>query len=250
MTRNGEANLRERVFRTLATVTDPELDQPITDLGFVKGIAIKDSTISVDIVTSTFWCPPNFVYMMLEDARAALSRLAGVRKVRVNLEGHHDAARINEAINSGKSFSQCYGSEANGDLVELNRIFREKALRGRLYAMATALGKRGIATGDLLGLKLEDVVPEHDSFTVKSGGTSLRVTDPEDVQRIARYLSFLNGLGIEDGPLVIWDLAGSPPDRDEIDSFLSRSRSTMANLGLNAELCRALLSARIGPDRA
>src|SRR5213593_4026329 len=100
----AQGDLKERVLRALSTVTDPELDEPITDLGFVKDLSVsKDGEVSVDLVTSTFWCSPNFVYMMLEEARDVVLKLGGINEVRVHLDGHHDSDRINEAINAGKS---------------------------------------------------------------------------------------------------------------------------------------------------
>src|SRR5881397_2931920 len=207
MAEDAQAALKEKVLRALSTVTDPELDEPITDLGFVKELTVSDDgQVSLDLVTSTFWCSPNFVYMMLEEARDVVSKLAGIHEVRVHLDGHHDSDRINEAINSGKSFSDCYGAEANGNLAELNRMIRTRALRSRLHSMATTLSKHGFSPEQLLDLSQRDV------------------------------------------PLVVWDLDGNPPKRDGFGSALKEARLAGANFSLNAELCRALLEARIGAN--
>ncbi len=245
MAGNGGAGLRESVLRALSTVTDPEIDEPITDLGFVREITIGDGRVSVDIVTSTFWCSPNFVYMMLEDARNALVSLPWVREAQVTLGGHHDAERINEAINAGKSFEECYGAEASGDLVLLNRMFQERALRGRLYDLATTLAKYGFTPEALMGLRVEDLNPGTEDLVVRWTGRAAKVRDPADLIRLNRYLTFLGKLGIRSGPLVVWDLEGKPPPFQELEAFLTRSRSVKLNLGLNAELCRALLKARL-----
>ncbi len=250
MTEEDHGRLGADALRALSSVTDPELDEPITDLGFVKNVSVEDGSISVDIATSTFWCSPNFVYMMLEDARDAISRVPGVRTVRVHLEGHHDAAKINEAINLRKSFSECYGPEAEGDIAELNKRFREKALRSRLHGMAITMAKYGVTRDELISLKLDDVKLEGNKVLVKSGGQTLEVADPSDAGRITKYLSFLEKLGLRDGRLVIWDLEGTSPERGELDSFLSRSRSVRFSLGFNAELCRALLKSRIDREQS
>src|SRR5947199_9757917 len=113
MAQEAQADLKGSVLRALSTVTDPELDEPITDLGFVKELTVSDDgRVSLDLVTSTFWCSPNFVYMMLEEARDVVSKLAGINEVRVHLNGHHDSERTNQAINSGPSLAACYGTEA------------------------------------------------------------------------------------------------------------------------------------------
>lgn len=250
MTGEDHERLRADALIALSSVTDPELDEPITDLGFVKDVSIEDGIVSVDITTSTFWCSPNFVYMMLEDAREAISRIPGVRTIRVHLEGHHDADKINAAINQGRSFSECYGPESEGDIAELNNRFREKALRSRLHGMATTMAKYGVTRDELIGLKLDDVTLKDRTVLVKSGGRTVEVADPTDAARIARYVSFLEKLRIRPGRLVVWDLEGTSPERGELDSFLSRSRSVRLNLSFNAELCRALLKSRIDREQS
>lgn len=246
MAQDAQADLKGSVLQALSTVTDPELDEPITELGFVKNLSVsEDGRVSVDLVTSTFWCSPNFVYMMLEEARDVVSKLPGVKEMRLTLGGHHDSDRINEAINAGKTFSECYDFEARGELVELNRMIRTRALRSRLYSMAQAMLRSGLAAEDLPKLARQDVTANGDAFVVHSRGRVLPITDPSDVRRVARYLTFLDGLGRTNGPLVIWDLDGNPPGEDEFTSALTVGRLAKANFSLNAELCRALLASRL-----
>lgn len=244
-----QGDIKERILGALSTVTDPELDEPITDLGFVKDLSVsKDGQVSVELVTSTFWCSPNFVYMMLEEARDVVARIPGITAVRVQLEGHHDANRINGGINSGQSFSECYATEATGDLDELNRMIRTRALRSRLYSMAAAMGRSGVSPAELLDLSRSDIAAAGTTFLVTSRGTTHRISDPADVQRVSRYLSFLDGLGRAGGPLAIWDLEGNRPETADFASALTVGRLAKANFSLNAELCRALLSARMGRE--
>ena len=61
-------------------------------------------------------------------------------------------------------------------------------------------------------------------------------------------LSFLDGLGRGDGPLVISDLDGTRPEPHEFESMLALSRSAKSNFSLNAELCRALLESRLNRE--
>src|SRR2546430_9661082 len=111
MAKDAQAELTQSVLRALSTVTDPELDEPITELGFVKNLSVsEDGRVSVDLVTSTFWCSPSFVYMMLEEARDVVSKLPGVREMRLPLGAHHDSDQINGSINTGKSFPWGYDS--------------------------------------------------------------------------------------------------------------------------------------------
>src|SRR2546428_14125567 len=115
MAQEAQADLKGSVLRALSTVTDPELDEPITDLGFVKELSVSDEgRVSLDLVTSTFWCSPNFVYMMLEQARDVVAKLDGITEERIHLEGHHDSERINGGVNCPQSLSQCSSTEASG----------------------------------------------------------------------------------------------------------------------------------------
>src|SRR3989454_7144444 len=170
MAQDAQADLKESVLRALSTVTDPELDEPITELGFVKNLSVsEDGRVSVDLVTSTFWCSPNFVYMMLEEARDVVSKLDGIREVRLHLEGHHDSDRINGGVNSRKSFSECYPTEAGGNLEELNRMIRTRVLRSRLHSMVAAVPRAGVNPSDLLGLTRRDFVAEGETFILTLG---------------------------------------------------------------------------------
>src|SRR5213593_4879185 len=232
MAQEARVDLKQSVLQALSTVTDPELDEPITDLGFVKELSVSnDGRVSLDLVTSTFWCSPNFVYMMLEEARDVVAKLDGITEVRVHLEGHHDSERINGGINARKSFSECYPTEASGNLEEITRMIRTRVLRSRLSSMVSAMSRAGVAPAELLGASRRDVV-----------------ADPVEARRIARYLSFLDGLGRADGPLIIWDLEGKTPEPHEMDSVLALSRSAKSNFSLNAELCRALLESRLNRE--
>ena len=66
------------VRRALDVVQDPELDEPITDLGFVRSIEIADGAVEVHLRLPTSFCSPSFAYLMTSDAKDALQGLADV----------------------------------------------------------------------------------------------------------------------------------------------------------------------------
>src|SRR3989449_10775343 len=112
MAQDAKADLKESVLRALSTVTDPELDEPITELGFVKNLSVsEDGRVHVDLGTSTFWCSPNFVYMLLEEACDVVSKLPAVKDMRLPLGGLLDSRRIDRAIRAREWFSRGYDSE-------------------------------------------------------------------------------------------------------------------------------------------
>ena len=63
---------REVIFKRLEKVLDPELDESILKLGFVKSIAAKSDHLTIELHLPTYWCAPNFSYMMAEDTRREL----------------------------------------------------------------------------------------------------------------------------------------------------------------------------------
>ncbi|WP_235530696.1 iron-sulfur cluster assembly protein, partial [Phycicoccus sp. Root563] len=80
---------RAVVRRALDTVIDPELDEPVTDLGFVRSVDIDGDDVTVHLRLPTSFCSPNFAYLMASDAKDALSALDGVGVVVVELDDHH-----------------------------------------------------------------------------------------------------------------------------------------------------------------
>jgi len=58
-----------QVTEALSAVRDPELDEPLTDLGFVKDVRIDGGQVTVTLWLPTYYCAPNFAYMMAVDAK-------------------------------------------------------------------------------------------------------------------------------------------------------------------------------------
>ena len=79
------------IWDALATVRDPELDEPITDLGFVGSAEVRDGRASVRLRLPTYFCAPNFAYLMVADARDAVRAVPGVVSVDVRLADHFAA---------------------------------------------------------------------------------------------------------------------------------------------------------------
>jgi metal-sulfur cluster biosynthetic enzyme len=137
----------DRVLAALGTVYDPELDEPITALGFIGACTVSDAgDVAVRLRLPTPQCAPNFAFLMAADARAAVRRLPEVREVTVVLEDHFTGAEINAALRRGDGFSGAFPGETAGELDALRELFRRKALvarEGRLLATvddpATAL---------------------------------------------------------------------------------------------------------------
>jgi ATP-binding protein involved in chromosome partitioning len=75
----------DQVTAALATVSDPEIHRPITELGMVKNVEIAaDGTVRVDVWLTVAGCPLRDT--ITRDVTAAVSKLEGVSRVRVELD--------------------------------------------------------------------------------------------------------------------------------------------------------------------
>jgi ATP-binding protein involved in chromosome partitioning len=75
----------DEVTKALSGVNDPEIHRPITELGMVKDIDIaRDGTVRVDIWLTVAGCPLRDT--ITREVTAAVSTLAGVSRVRVELD--------------------------------------------------------------------------------------------------------------------------------------------------------------------
>ncbi len=84
MTTTGSPDLEDRVRAALATVVDPEIRRPITDLGMVRSVDLHDGgrvTVGVDLTVAG--CPMKGT--LVRDVTAAVGRLEEVAAVDVEL---------------------------------------------------------------------------------------------------------------------------------------------------------------------
>src|SRR5271169_3443004 len=96
------------VLQRLEQVLDPELDESILDLGFVRSLQLRSGHASVALQLPTSWCAVNFAYLMAEDVRRALLTVEGIRQVTVRLGDHCAAAEIEAAVNDGRTFAEAF----------------------------------------------------------------------------------------------------------------------------------------------
>src|SRR3954447_16907853 len=84
----------DAIHAALATVSDPEIHRPITDLGMLKSVDVApDGTVDVGIYLTTAGCPLR--ERITNDVTAAVTRVAGVTAVRVDLDVMSDEQRQN-----------------------------------------------------------------------------------------------------------------------------------------------------------
>ena len=145
-----------QVLAALDSVRDPELDEPITALGFVSSCTVTpDGAAQVRLRLPTYFCAPNFAFLMVADAYDAVAALPGVRRAEVVLDEHFASDAINGGVAAHAGFAQSFDGEAVGELHELRADFLRKAvLAGTDQVCPAAAGRRdrsGQPAGDDAG---------------------------------------------------------------------------------------------------
>jgi metal-sulfur cluster biosynthetic enzyme len=212
------------VRAALDTVRDPELDEPITDLGFVTSCTVDDGRVEVRLRLPTAFCAPNFAYLMTADAYDAVAGVNGVRTVDVRLEDHHDSAQINAGVAAQAGFVGTYASEAAAELDDLRMVFRRKAHIACLERASRQL----IAAGWEL-----DALPT----------ATLRDLGEPDRSRLRRRRADI-GLPTDNSSLLLVDEDGTPIAPELISARLRFARTVRVSIEGNAHFCRGLLTTR------
>ncbi|QNK81495.1 iron-sulfur cluster assembly protein [Nakamurella sp. PAMC28650] len=224
------------VTTALDTVIDPELDEPITDLGFVRSVQVDGGEVVVHLRLPTSFCSPNFAYLMASDAKDAIGQLDWVLRTVVQLDDHHDSDLINRGLAADAGYVGTFGHEAESDLDELRMTFRRKAHTAAMERCLTAVMRAdaSMTEEDLCSLTLADLAPG--KFV-----TALRSRRAD--------------IGLPDDPrsLVFVDDQGHGYPRQDAVLRLRRARSTRISVDGNAHFCRGLLVTRYpdsGTDQA
>ncbi|NYI80968.1 iron-sulfur cluster assembly protein [Nocardioides panzhihuensis] len=227
-----ESTHERQAYAALGSVVDPELDEPITDLGFVRSLTVSGTApveIEVHLRLPTSFCSPNFAYLMASDAKDALTALPWTGHVVVELDDHHDSDLINAGLAADAGYVGTFRHEAESSLDELRTTFHRKAHTAALERCLTRLlrGQPDLPADAVGDVRLQDL-PD-DEFT-------------------AALLRRRAVLGLPDLPeaYVLVDHDGRRPD--DIPLALRRARSTRISIDGNAHFCRGLLATRYGDE--
>lgn len=216
------------VLDALSDVRDPELDEPITDLGFVSELEIEGDGVFVRLRLPTYFCAPNFAYLMVADAREAVLSMPGVRRAWVVLDDHYASDEINGGVNEEKGFDGAFPDETESpDLEGLRTIFRRKSFVARQEKLCRALLAQGRSPEQLAETRIGEVPPS---------------------ETFEKYLERRGELGLDispEAPLLV-DPDGKRVPGDAIVQHLRFARTVGVSIEGNAELCRGLLATRYG----
>jgi metal-sulfur cluster biosynthetic enzyme len=220
------------VWRQLATVNDPELDESVTELRFVTAVAVDDAgAVDVSFRLPTYWCAANFAFLMAEDMRLAVASLPWVTDVSVTLGEHMYAETINTGIAAKRSFQTAFGDAADGDLETVRRTFLVKAFQRRQVALVEHLLAAGLSAETLAAMSIADL----HALDADAGRQAL----------VARYLDRRAVVGPA-GPAApaFVDEGGQAVPADAFRTHIRALRRVAVTVEFNGALCRGLLAAR------
>lgn len=222
-----------QVQACLATVVDPELDESVTELGFVTGVELSDEgEVHIGFRLPTYWCAANFAFLMADDMRLAVHVLPWVTRVRVTLHDHMYAEAINQGVANGNGFQAAFGSAAEGGLEALRKTFLLKAFQRRQEALLQHLLDVGHAPTALVAMDFAAL----QSVPLDADGQTL----------VERYLARRDQVGGTD--FVFVDTEGRSIAAAALRDHLRGLRRVGVNAEFNGTLCRGLLAVRYQAD--
>jgi metal-sulfur cluster biosynthetic enzyme len=221
----------EDVLDALGGVVDPELDEPLVELGFVRRVEVEDlpsgARVRVELRLPTYWCAPNFSWLMAADVREALLSHPAIAEAEVVLADHHASREISGGVTAGRSFGEVFGSEAPGELAELKHLFRRKAFLVRQEQLVRSLEQAATSAAGR--------APPLGALTI---------ADLPDSQPARAYIAARAELGLDCSPRArVMSDAGGRPVRD-LETHLRLARLMRVTMEGNGAMCRGLLATR------
>ena len=223
--------LGQEVWAALDTVLDPELDESIVALEFVKSCTVSEApdgsgaTATVRLRLPTFFCSPNFSWLMVADAHDAVSAVPGVTRVDIALVDHFVSEVINQGVAARSGFVAAFPGEAVEELDDLRASFIRKAALAGQEKVARPLVNAGTTSEELAALRLGQIPSNGDLDRLR-------------VRRAQVGLPFG-----DDAPLLLHP-DGEPVAAAQVPLHLRRARLTGVSIEANGGTCRDLLAQR------
>jgi ATP-binding protein involved in chromosome partitioning len=145
------STIEDAIQAALATVDDPEIRRPITDLGMVKGFTVAGNSVLVELLLTVAGCPLRD--KLNNDITAALTKIPGITSVSI------DFGVMSEEQRKALQTTLRGGSASAEPVIP----FAQPGSRTRVYAVASgkggvgkssvtvnlaaALAKRGLSVG-------------------------------------------------------------------------------------------------------
>ncbi len=228
------------VWARLDLVMDPELDEPVTDMGFIEAVSIigpttgKNSrTVDISFRLPTYWCSPNFAFLMATDIKRVVETLPWVGQAVVMLQDHMAAEEMNAVVNAGGQFSDVFADLMPGENLEaLREKFDQKAYQRRQEVVIKALIDLGYLPQDITSMTLADLslIGFDDDENDRQRGRYAALLLAKNLARFARDLAFPTYQGT--------------PIGDDFQTYMRLLRSVRINMEFSGSLCRGLKRSR------
>lgn len=215
------------VLAALATVIDPELDEPVTSLGFVASCTVSaDGVADVHLRLPTYFCAPNFAFLMVADAYEAVSAVAGVRRTEIQLEDHFASREINGGVAARAGFVDSFGDLADDELDGLRRDFVRKAVLAGTDRVCRPLLDAGRTPEELAVLTLGEAPPSPDRERLRARRAELGLPSSDE------------------SPLLVDAVTGQAVGLQALPLHLRKARLTRVGAEANSGICRGMLRER------
>ena len=218
------------VIAALGTVRDPELDQPVTTLGFVSSCAVTpEGAARVRLRLPTYFCAPNFAFLMVADAYDAVAGVPGVAAVEVVLDDHFASDAINAGVAARAGFVASFDGEAADELDDLRATFLRKAVLAGTDQVCRPLVDHGVTPAELASLTLG---------AIPASGA---------LDRLRQRRADLGLSADNDAPLLLDPATGQRISEEAVPLHLRRARLTRTGIDANTSICSGMLKARYQP---
>ena len=146
---NPAGTIEQAVHAALATVDDPEIHRPITELGMVKSVVVVDGTADIGVYLTVAGCPMRET--ITKRVTDAVSRVPGISSVRVDLDVMSDEQRADMRKNlRGGAPEAVIPFAQPGSLTRVYCVASGKGGVGKSSVtvnLAAALAARGLSVG-------------------------------------------------------------------------------------------------------
>jgi metal-sulfur cluster biosynthetic enzyme len=215
------------VYAALGTVRDPELDAPITTLGFISSCTVStEGQAQIRLRLPTYFCAPNFAFLMVADAYDAVSSVPGVQSAEVILDDHFASNAINAGVAARAGFVASFDGEAADELDDLRATFLRKAVLAGTDQVCRPLIEAGLTPAELTALTL---------------GATPASPALDRLRHRRRDLK----LPADDASHLLLDPAtGDRIAEASVPLHLRRARLTRTGIDANTSICSGMLRAR------
>src|SRR4051812_3587255 len=142
--------VEEAVQAALATVDDPEIRRPITELGMVKGFTVADGRVRVELLLTVSGCPLRD--KLQTDITAAVTKIPGISAVEIDFGVMSEDQRkaLQTSLRGGQAAEPVIPFAQPGSRTRVYAVASGKGGVGKSSVtvnLAAALAKRGLSVG-------------------------------------------------------------------------------------------------------